>query len=79
MAGAADPAPGAIRFAVFETAIGWAGLAWGEAGLIGALLPEPDRDAALSVLRRRFPKGAEVAPPEGERVGHEFVIADAMG
>ena len=39
---------------LFETAIGWAGIAWGDDGVIGAHLPERDPAIAhASLLRRR--------------------------
>lgn len=49
--------------AVFETAIGWAGLAWSEQGLVGAHLPEPDPATVRASFLRRFPMTAETAPP----------------
>ncbi|HEX5006256.1 MAG TPA: methylated-DNA--[protein]-cysteine S-methyltransferase [Hyphomonadaceae bacterium] len=46
---------------VFETAIGWAGIAWGERGLIGAHLPERDPEVVRRSFVRRFPEVAEAA------------------
>jgi methylated-DNA-[protein]-cysteine S-methyltransferase len=40
---------------VFETVIGWAGIAWGDDGLIGAHLPEPDAETVRISFRRRYP------------------------
>jgi methylated-DNA-[protein]-cysteine S-methyltransferase len=51
------------RFTVFETVIGWAGLAWGDQGLVGAHLPEGDPEGTRRGLRRRFPEAAEAEPP----------------
>jgi len=42
-------------FHIFETAIGSAGLAWGEHGLIGAHLPERDPANVRARMRKRFP------------------------
>jgi methylated-DNA-[protein]-cysteine S-methyltransferase len=50
-------------YAVFETAIGWAGVAWGENGLIGAYLPEADPGMARESFARRFPGVTEAEPP----------------
>lgn len=50
--------------AIFETAIGWAGLAWGERGLVGAHLPEPDPGIVRASFQRRFPQAADASPPE---------------
>lgn len=51
-----------IAYTLFETQIGWAGLAWGEAGLVGAHLPERDPEAARAGFLRRFPEAVEAAP-----------------
>ena len=53
-----------IHFTVFETAIGCAGLAWGEHGLVGVHLPERDPDVARRSFQRRFPDAVEAAAPE---------------
>lgn len=50
------------QYALFETAIGWAGLAWADRGLVGVHLPERDPAAARRGVLRRF-EGAEEAPP----------------
>ena len=50
------------RYHIFETAIGWAGLAWNDAGLIGAHLPESDAGIARASFRRRFPDAVEAEP-----------------
>lgn len=51
-----------IHFTLFETAIGWAGLAWGEQGLVGVHLPERDPAIARASFQRRFPEAVEGAP-----------------
>jgi methylated-DNA-[protein]-cysteine S-methyltransferase len=51
------------QYALFETAIGWAGLAWSEAGLIGVHLPERDPEAARASFLRRFPDITEAVIP----------------
>jgi methylated-DNA-[protein]-cysteine S-methyltransferase len=52
-------------FHIFETAIGWAGLAWGDRGLIGAHLPEYETGNVRARMHKRFPGIAEAqeAPP----------------
>ena len=50
-------------FALFGTAIGRCGIAWGPRGLIGVQLPEASDDAALRRLAKRFPQAEETAPP----------------
>jgi methylated-DNA-[protein]-cysteine S-methyltransferase len=50
------------QYTLFETAIGWAGLAWGDKGLVGAYLPEADRENARRSFLRRFPDATEAGP-----------------
>jgi len=52
-----------IRYALFDTAIGHAGLAWGDAGLVACHLPERDAEAARRSLLRRLPEAVEAALP----------------
>src|SRR5690349_4391987 len=56
---------GMDSYSIFETTMGWAGLAWGENGLIAAHLPERDPDVVRRSFARRAP-GAEEAPPTPE-------------
>jgi methylated-DNA-[protein]-cysteine S-methyltransferase len=53
-------------YALFETEIGWAGIAWGHAGLIGVHLPEPDLASARRSFIRRFPDMAEAPVPTNQ-------------
>lgn len=53
------------RYHLFQTAIGWAGLAWNDAGLIGAHLPEATPAIAHASFRRRFPGAVEADPTPG--------------
>jgi len=50
------------QYTLFETAIGWAGVAWADKGLVGVYLPEADRENARRSFLRRFPDAAEAAP-----------------
>jgi methylated-DNA-[protein]-cysteine S-methyltransferase len=50
-------------FALFETAIGRCGIAWGERGLVGVQLPEAEERRTRARMLRRFPGAAEEAPP----------------
>jgi methylated-DNA-[protein]-cysteine S-methyltransferase len=47
----------------FETALGWCGFAWTDAGLARVRLPLADRAAALEGLARRDPDAAHDDPP----------------
>jgi methylated-DNA-[protein]-cysteine S-methyltransferase len=46
---------------LFDTAIGWCGIAWGDAALVGVQLPEADEAATRRLMQRRF--GAREGPP----------------
>ena len=50
------------RFAIFETAIGACGIAWGERGIVGVQLPEGNEEKTRARLRRRFPAASEAEP-----------------
>ena len=52
-----------IQFTLFETAIGWAGIAWGEAGVTAVHLPDPTPEAARRGFQKRFPDIVEGEPP----------------
>ncbi|WP_285508713.1 methylated-DNA--[protein]-cysteine S-methyltransferase [Actinokineospora sp. NBRC 105648] len=52
---------GGSGFALFDTAIGRCGVAWGEQGIVGVQLPERSVGATVARLRRY---GQESVPPE---------------
>ena len=52
-----------IRYALFDTAIGFAGIAWNDAGLVACHLPERDQDTARRGFLRRFPEASEADVP----------------
>jgi methylated-DNA-[protein]-cysteine S-methyltransferase len=49
-------------FCLFDTALGPCALAWGERGVVGAQLPEGDKEATRARMRRRFPGTPETRP-----------------
>jgi methylated-DNA-[protein]-cysteine S-methyltransferase len=51
------------QYAIFDTAIGFAGIAWNDAGLVGCHLPEPDAQTARRGFLRRFPDASEAEIP----------------
>ncbi|VTU21059.1 Methylated-DNA--protein-cysteine methyltransferase [Variovorax sp. SRS16] len=58
--------PGAVNgigFALFDTAIGPCGIAWGARGLVGVQLPEADEAATRRRMKGRFPLLPELPPP----------------
>jgi methylated-DNA-[protein]-cysteine S-methyltransferase len=60
--------------ALFDTAIGRCGIAWGAHGIRAVSLPEPGDDALRARLRRRAPDAAEVPPPPSVAA----VVADVV-
>jgi methylated-DNA-[protein]-cysteine S-methyltransferase len=54
-----------IAWAGFDTAIGRCAVAWGEAGIVGAQLPQADPQALLRRMQRRFPGAVEAPPAAG--------------
>jgi methylated-DNA-[protein]-cysteine S-methyltransferase len=51
------------QYALFDTAIGWAGLAWGDNGIVGVNLPERDAETCRRGFERRFPGAVEAQAP----------------
>jgi methylated-DNA-[protein]-cysteine S-methyltransferase len=51
------------NFTLFDTTIGACALVWGEHGLVGAALPEPDAAATRDHVQQRFPGSVESAAP----------------
>jgi methylated-DNA-[protein]-cysteine S-methyltransferase len=62
-------------FALFDTAIGRCGIAWGERGLIAVRLPEADDRAMRASLRRRRPDLQELPPPAEVRKAIDGIVA----
>lgn len=59
----------ASGFALFDTAIGRCGVAWGERGIAGVQLPEAGERETRARMLQRFPAAGEAAPPpEVQRV-----------
>lgn len=56
-------------FCVFDTAIGFCGIAWGERGLLGVQLPLADEEGTRACMRQRFPGSPESNPaPEVQEI-----------
>ena len=51
-----------LGFCLFDTAIGFCGIAWSERALVGVQLPEVDEAAGRLRMRRHFPQAAEDTP-----------------
>lgn len=55
--------PQTVRHTLFETPLGWIGLAWSEAGVVRLQLPAENREATERALLRRPGSGTEDSPP----------------
>ena len=65
--------------ALFETAIGWCGIAWGPRGIVGVQLPEGSAPATRARLLRRFPGAREAPPPPAAQRAIDGIVALLRG
>lgn len=68
-----------IGFALFDTAIGPCGIAWGPQGLTGVQLPERDLAATDARMAVRFGPAAQAAPPAAVQQAIDKIIALLAG
>ena len=66
-------------FAVFETAIGQCGIAWGARGVVAMQLPEASDADALARLQKRFPGAREATPPSAVHDAIQLIAALLRG
>jgi methylated-DNA-[protein]-cysteine S-methyltransferase len=66
-------------FALFDTAIGRCGVAWGEHGVAGVQLPEASDRETLARMFSRFPTAAELVPPPEVQVVIDRISALLRG
>ena len=66
-------------FALFDTAIGACGIAWGERGLVGVQLPEASEARTRARMRRRFPATPEAPPPPSVQRAIEGIVQLLQG
>lgn len=66
-------------FALFDTAIGRCGLAWGGRGIVGVQLPEASETETGARLRRRFPDAREAPPTPAVRRAIDGIVALLRG
>jgi methylated-DNA-[protein]-cysteine S-methyltransferase len=66
-------------FALFDTAIGCCGIAWGAHGVVGVQLPERHDRATRDRLSRRFPDAGEAGPPSDIQQAIDSIVALLRG
>lgn len=66
--------PSMYGLALFATALGHCGIAWGEQGIVGLQLPEGDASAMRQRLARRFPALREAQPGALARAAMQGVV-----
>jgi methylated-DNA-[protein]-cysteine S-methyltransferase len=66
-------------FALFDTAIGACGIAWGERGLVGVQLPKASEARTRARMRRRFPTAPESRPPPSVQRTIEGIVQLLQG
>jgi O-6-methylguanine DNA methyltransferase len=69
----------ASGFALFDTAIGQCGIAWGERGVAGVQLPEAGETETRARMLHRFPAAGEAAPPPEVQNAVERIVALLRG
>lgn len=52
-----------LSYSLFDTPIGPCAVVWGDKGIRGVLLPEPDAERTRARLLKRFPAAMETGPP----------------
>jgi methylated-DNA-[protein]-cysteine S-methyltransferase len=65
--------------ALFDTAIGCCGIAWGPRGITGVQLPEGSAPATRARLLRRFPEAREAPPPPDTQRAIDGIVALLRG
>ena len=69
----------ASGFALFDTAIGRCGIAWGERGVAGVQLPEAGEEETRVRMLHRFPAAGEAAPPPEAQHAIDDIVALLRG
>ena len=69
----------AAGFALFDTAIGRCGIAWGASGICGVQLPEASASATRRRMRLRYPQLAESAPPPAVQRAIDRIVSLLRG
>ncbi|MDP2032208.1 MAG: methylated-DNA--[protein]-cysteine S-methyltransferase [Polaromonas sp.] len=66
-------------FALFDTAVGACGIAWGEAGICGLQLPEADAAQTRARMQQRFAGACEALPDQAVQAAVRHISAMLRG
>jgi methylated-DNA-[protein]-cysteine S-methyltransferase len=66
-------------FALFETALGWCGIAWNAAGIVGMQLPEGNAAKTRARLLQHCPEVRETPPPPKVQAAIDGIVALLCG
>jgi len=69
----------ASGFALFDTAIGRCGIAWGDRGIAGVQLPEAGEPETRARMLHRFPAAGEAVPPPEVQRAIDSIVALLRG
>ncbi|MGH3752846.1 MAG: methylated-DNA--[protein]-cysteine S-methyltransferase [Pseudonocardiaceae bacterium] len=69
----------ADSFALFDTALGRCGIAWGARGVVGVQLPEASEGGTRARILRRCPDASEVPPPLAVQHAIDGIVALLRG
>ena len=66
-------------YAIFDTAIGRCGIAWGNCGIVGVQLPEAREIETRRRVFRLYPEARELRPPPDVEIAIEGIVALLRG
>jgi methylated-DNA-[protein]-cysteine S-methyltransferase len=66
-------------YTIFDTTVGWCGIAWGHAGILGVQLPEAREIETRRRLLRQHPEARELRPPPGVELAIDGIVALLRG
>lgn len=69
----------ACGFALFETPLGWCGIAWTGRGVCGVRLPGSQAGLTREAMKRRFPDAEEAEPPAAIAAALDAITALLAG
>ena len=69
-----EPAMSDHSFAMFDTAIGRCGIAWGPRGINAVQLPMSNEDKTRARIRQRYGEIAEMSPPTGVQAAIDAIM-----